>query len=60
VELTDAGVARLCTAECALAAVENEVLGALDETQRETLYSLLEQAAANGGPPKCTEAVNES
>jgi DNA-binding MarR family transcriptional regulator len=60
VELTDAGVDRLCTAECALAAVENEVLGALDETQRETLYSLLEQAAANGGPPKCTEAVNES
>ena len=59
VELTDAGVDRLCTAECALAVVENEVLGALDETQRETLYSLLEQAAANGDPPKCTEAVND-
>jgi DNA-binding MarR family transcriptional regulator len=59
VELTDAGVDRLCAAECALAVVENEVLGGLDATQRETLYRLLEQAAANGGPPKCTEAVND-
>jgi DNA-binding MarR family transcriptional regulator len=60
VDLTDAGVDRLCAAECALAAVENEVLGALDDTQRETLYDLLEQAASSDGPPRCAEAVNES
>jgi DNA-binding MarR family transcriptional regulator len=45
VELTDAGAEQLAAVEDALAAVENEVLGALDESQRETLYSLLLQAA---------------
>jgi MarR family transcriptional regulator, lower aerobic nicotinate degradation pathway regulator len=59
VDLTDAGRERLTVAECALAAAENEVLGALDDTQRETLYSLLEQAAGNGSAPNCTEAVND-
>src|SRR6202790_1239158 len=38
VELTDAGAEQLVKAECMLSAVENEVLGALDENQREMLY----------------------
>ncbi len=46
VELTGAGAEQLAKAEGALSAVEDEVLGALDETQRETLYNLLQQAAA--------------
>jgi len=46
VELTGAGAEQLARAELALSAVEDEVLGALDETQRETLYNLLQQAAA--------------
>jgi MarR family transcriptional regulator, lower aerobic nicotinate degradation pathway regulator len=58
VELTEAGVERLTTAECALAAAENEVLGALDETQRETLYTLL-RLAARGERPNCAAAVKE-
>ncbi|HVW41161.1 MAG TPA: MarR family winged helix-turn-helix transcriptional regulator, partial [Amycolatopsis sp.] len=56
VELTGAGSERLANAECALAAVENEVLGVLDEQQRETLYELLRQAAS-GAVPSCTEAA---
>jgi MarR family transcriptional regulator, lower aerobic nicotinate degradation pathway regulator len=44
VEMTDAGIQRLVKAEFALAAVEDDVLGALDESQRETLYTLLLQA----------------
>lgn len=44
VELTDAGAERLAEAECALAAAEDEVLGALDAKERETLYRLLQQA----------------
>ena len=43
--LTETGAKRLAEAECALAAVENEVLGALDDSQREVLYTLLLQAA---------------
>jgi DNA-binding MarR family transcriptional regulator len=43
--LTEAGAKRLAEAECALAAVDNEVLGALDDSQREVLYHLLLQAA---------------
>ncbi|HEY2697346.1 MAG TPA: MarR family winged helix-turn-helix transcriptional regulator, partial [Pseudonocardiaceae bacterium] len=35
VELTDAGAKQLARAESALAAVEDEVLGTLDESQRE-------------------------
>lgn len=45
VVLTEAGAKRLAEAECALAAVDNEVLGALDDSQREVLYNLLLQAA---------------
>jgi DNA-binding MarR family transcriptional regulator len=47
VELTDQGTARLAEAEAALAAVEDEVLGALDAEQRETLYQLLAQATTS-------------
>ena len=46
VELTTAGAKRLTEAECALAAVEDEVLGQLDDDQRETLYRLLQQATS--------------
>jgi DNA-binding MarR family transcriptional regulator len=52
VELTTAGLELLNKAECALAAAENEVLAALDEAQRETLYSLLQQAT--NGETSCT------
>jgi DNA-binding MarR family transcriptional regulator len=52
VELTDVGAEQLAKVEFALSAVEDEVLGALDETQRETLYNLLQQAAA-GTAVKC-------
>jgi DNA-binding MarR family transcriptional regulator len=47
VELTDDGAARLIEAEAALAAAEDEVLGALDADQRETLYQLLVQATTS-------------
>jgi len=57
VELTDAGAEQLAELEVALAAVEEEVLGALDESQRETLYSLLLQAA-RGMVTSCTEAID--
>jgi DNA-binding MarR family transcriptional regulator len=56
VELTDAGAEQLAKVECGLAAVEDEVLGALDESQRETLYSLLQQAAT-GTVVNCTGAI---
>jgi DNA-binding MarR family transcriptional regulator len=49
VELTEAGAEQLSKAECALAQVDEEVLGALDASQRETLYSLLELAATGTG-----------
>jgi DNA-binding MarR family transcriptional regulator len=49
VELTEAGVNQLANAECALAQVEQEVLGALDASQRETLYTLLQLAATGTG-----------
>ena len=58
VELTGAGAEQLAKAEYALSAVEDEVLGALDETQRETLYSLLQQAAT-GTVVSCTEAIDD-
>jgi DNA-binding MarR family transcriptional regulator len=57
VELTDAGAQQLAKAESALAAVENEVLGALDETQRETLHALLLQAA-RGGETSCPTDID--
>jgi DNA-binding MarR family transcriptional regulator len=47
VELTDDGTKRLADAEAALAAAEDEVLGALDADQRETLYQLLAQATTS-------------
>jgi DNA-binding MarR family transcriptional regulator len=46
VELTTAGAKRLAEVESALAAVEDEVLGHLDDKQRETLYRLLQQATS--------------
>jgi DNA-binding MarR family transcriptional regulator len=52
VALTDAGAKRLADAERALVAVEDEVLGALDDSQREVLYNLLLQAA-RGGEVSC-------
>jgi DNA-binding MarR family transcriptional regulator len=58
VELTDAGAKQLAMVEGALLAVEDQVLGALDETQRETLYRLLQQAA-NGAVVDCTEAIDD-
>jgi DNA-binding MarR family transcriptional regulator len=44
VALTHAGVERLAKAEFVLATAEDEVLGALDHDQRETLYCLLQKA----------------
>jgi hypothetical protein len=58
VELTDAGAEQLAKAECALSAVEDEVLGALDDSQRETLYRLLQQAAA-GTAVSCAAATGD-
>ncbi|MEU8637169.1 MarR family winged helix-turn-helix transcriptional regulator [Amycolatopsis sp. NPDC048633] len=57
VELTDVGVKLLVRAEFALAAVENEVLCALTDEQRETLYELLHQASSKTETEACTEAV---
>lgn len=59
VELTDTGIALLAKAEFALAAAEDEVLAALDATQRETLYSLLQQATS-GDAVICTEEPGPS
>jgi DNA-binding MarR family transcriptional regulator len=47
VELTQDGAKRLAEAEAALTAVEDEVLSALDPTQREQLYDLLTQATTS-------------
>jgi MarR family transcriptional regulator, lower aerobic nicotinate degradation pathway regulator len=58
VELTDAGATQLAKVEVALSALEDEVLGALDESQRETLYNLLQQAA-NGAAVDCTTAIDD-
>jgi MarR family transcriptional regulator, lower aerobic nicotinate degradation pathway regulator len=49
VELTAAGVEQLAKAEAALADVDDEVLGALDASQRDTFYDLLELAATGTG-----------
>ncbi|MDQ1721950.1 MAG: hypothetical protein QOI26_1684 [Pseudonocardiales bacterium] len=49
VELTPAGLEQLTQAESALAEVEQEVLSALDASQRETLYNLLQLAATGTG-----------
>ncbi|WP_433531150.1 MarR family winged helix-turn-helix transcriptional regulator [Micromonospora sp. CA-263727] len=58
VSLTETGGKRLNEAECALAGVEDEVLGALDPAERDTLYELLRRASS-GAPATCTEAVSE-
>jgi DNA-binding MarR family transcriptional regulator len=55
VELTDEGAKLLARAEFTLAAVEDEVLGALDRDQRESLYSLLQLATAES-PAACVAA----
>lgn len=55
VELTNAGAELLAKVEVALIAGEDEVLGALDATQRETLYGLL-QRAATGDVVDCASA----
>lgn len=57
VELTEAGAKQLAKVEFALTAVEDEVLGALDEAQRETLYHLLQQAA--GTVVNCTNIIDD-
>jgi DNA-binding MarR family transcriptional regulator len=59
VELTEGGIKRLVKAEFALAAAEDEVLGALDREQRETLHALL-QRAADGSVLSCVEAARPS
>jgi DNA-binding MarR family transcriptional regulator len=58
VELTAAGANRLAEAESALAAVEDEVLGGLDDEQREMLYRLLRQAISDQ-VVDCAAAIDE-
>jgi MarR family transcriptional regulator, lower aerobic nicotinate degradation pathway regulator len=58
VELTPTGADMLADVEAALAAVEDEVLGGLDDEQRETLYSLLQQATSDHAPD-CARTINE-
>jgi DNA-binding MarR family transcriptional regulator len=57
VELTQSGAEQLAKVECALAAIETDVLGALDANQRETLHALLLQAA-RGTEPRCSTALD--
>jgi DNA-binding MarR family transcriptional regulator len=59
VELTDDGSERLAEAEGALAAAEDEVLGALDAGQREALYQLLAQATTSH-VVDCAAAASEA
>ncbi|SCE77382.1 MarR family winged helix-turn-helix transcriptional regulator [Micromonospora mirobrigensis] len=56
VELTEHGATRLNEAECALAVAEDDVLGALEAGERETLYTLLRRASA-GAAGSCAQAV---
>ncbi|MDG4793590.1 MarR family winged helix-turn-helix transcriptional regulator [Micromonospora sp. WMMD1082] len=58
VSLTAAGVTRLDEAECALAGVEDEVLGALDQAERDTLYDLLRRATSET-PASCAAAAGQ-
>ncbi len=58
VSLTAAGTKRLREAECALAGVEDEVLGALQPAERDTLYELLRRASS-GRPLSCVEASGD-
>ncbi|GGR64426.1 MarR family transcriptional regulator [Micromonospora fulviviridis] len=58
VSLTGAGAKRLREAECALAVAEDEVLGALEPAERDTLYELLRRASS-GRPVSCVEATGD-
>ncbi|MDT4923380.1 MAG: hypothetical protein QOG01_1093 [Pseudonocardiales bacterium] len=58
VVLTEAGAEQLAKAEYALAEVDEQVLGALDASQRETLYTLL-QLAASGTGVSCPKEMLE-
>jgi DNA-binding MarR family transcriptional regulator len=58
VELTAEGDDRLVAAEKAIGAAEDDVLGALDDRQREQLFELLRQATA-GRVPDCGVAAAE-
>jgi DNA-binding MarR family transcriptional regulator len=58
VVLTEAGAEQLAKAEYALAEVDEQVLGALDASQRETLYTLL-QLAATGTGGSCPRGILE-
>lgn len=60
VELTDVGAKLLARAEFALAAVEDEVFCGLSDEQRETLYTLLQQATNKTDVEACTEALPPS
>ncbi|MEV5718217.1 MarR family winged helix-turn-helix transcriptional regulator [Amycolatopsis mediterranei] len=55
VELTDVGAKLLARAEFALTAVEDEVFSGLSGEQRETLYTLLQQATNKTGVEACRE-----
>jgi DNA-binding MarR family transcriptional regulator len=57
VELTEVGATQLSNVEFALLSAEDEVLGALSETQRETLHNLLQQAA--GTVVTCTKVTDD-
>lgn len=59
VELTDVGAKLLARAEFALAAVEDEVFSGLDEEQRETLYTLLQQVTNTTNMEACTAAATQ-
>ncbi|GAB3946695.1 MarR family winged helix-turn-helix transcriptional regulator [Micromonospora vulcania] len=56
VEITDTGAKRLNEAECALKNAEDEVLAALDPTERESLYELLRRATT-GTAATCSEMI---
>ncbi|SCE83883.1 DNA-binding transcriptional regulator, MarR family [Micromonospora chaiyaphumensis] len=58
VSLTATGAKRLREAECALAVAEDEVLGALEPAERDTLYDLLRRATS-GRPVSCVEASGD-
>ena len=56
VGLTGPGAELLAKAEFALAAVEDEILGALGHEDRETLYELLQRATGTSGTEACLAA----